>query len=508
MKFKKIPEYLYAPIALAFAAFTLLIITANNYGIFSDELYFYACAEHLQFGYVDHPALVAWATRLNILFGKSLYVLRIFPSLAFSASIVLTAVIANKLGGGRFASFLASLSVVCGFVFWAIFGYFSMNSFDVLFISLAAYLFVLILQKESLRLWIILGIVVGLGLNTKMTMAVFSFSLFAGILLTNKRRVLLTRQPYIAAIIAFLMFLPNILWQAANNWATLEFIRQASDKNLDISIAGLIGQLSFSTNIFLLPVWIAGIVRFFRNSSPISLRPLGVTVIVFFAVYSIGNSKFYYLLPAMPLLMASGSAAFERWTSEKRKWLRIALVVPVVLAGLLTLPFGLTILPIETFAAYSNLFNLGNKMQTENNEAKMIPSFYGQRFSWYELAQKTAEVYYSLPVKERAECGILGFHYSDAGCIDYFGSELGLPKAMSRHMSYWLWGPTPGYSGKTTIIIVSGDARVEKYFKSTLLAATYKFRYIEGSNGLKRIYICRDLIDPIPILWQKIQTYR
>jgi len=144
-------ESLAMPFALALGAFSLVMLTANNYGIFTDELYFYAGAQHLDFGYVDHPPFIAWITRLSMVLGQSLYALRLFPALACAGSVVITALIARALGGKRFAASLASLSILNGAVFWVMFSYVSPNAYDILFITLASYLVILTLQKESDR---------------------------------------------------------------------------------------------------------------------------------------------------------------------------------------------------------------------------------------------------------------------------------------------------------------------------------------------------------------------
>ncbi len=285
MKFGKAASYLLSPVAFALLAFALLMATANNYGIFTDELYLYACAQHLAFGYVDQPPFIAWVTRFSLVFGKSLFVLRFFPALAGAGTVLLAAAIARALGGKRFAAVLASLSILCGSAFWIMFGYVSMNAYDIFFITLVSYLFILVLQKGTMLLWILLGIAVGLGLNTKLTMLVFSFGLFAGLLLTSRRRLLLTRYPYIAAAIALAMFIPHLVWQAANGWPTLEFIRMAGEKNLNLPVTTLILQLAVAANLFLFPIWVTGLWILFRRAGRLSVRPLAIAAVVFFAIY-------------------------------------------------------------------------------------------------------------------------------------------------------------------------------------------------------------------------------
>src|SRR5688572_6110078 len=89
---------------LAAAKLLLHLLTVGRYGIFRDELYYLACAEHLDWGYVDQPpaiALIAWFAR-NV-FGTSLLGLRLLPAIAGAALVWLTGKLALEMGGGRFA---------------------------------------------------------------------------------------------------------------------------------------------------------------------------------------------------------------------------------------------------------------------------------------------------------------------------------------------------------------------------------------------------------------------
>jgi hypothetical protein len=501
-------EYLALPLTFALGAFSLLMLTANNYGIFTDELYFFACVQHLDFGYVDHPPFIAWITRLSMVFGQSLFTLRLFPALACAGSVVITALIARALGGKWFAVSLASLSILCGTVFWVMFSYVSPNAYDILFITLVSYLVILILQKESGSLWIALGVVVGVGMNTKYTMIVFAFGLVVGILLTSQRRMLRTRYPYIAAVIALAMFIPHVLWQVFNDWPTREFIHNAAAKNLNLSLFAILRQLVFAANPLLFPLWGIGLIELARRATPASMRPLAIAIVVFGGVYFMNHLKFYYFLPILPLLLAAGSVALERWIDTGRRgWWRTAVVVPIVLLGVATLPFGLPMLPVDLFVSYARMWGLEEKIQMEHSDAKTIPGYFGQRIGWADFAQSVASVYHAIPDSDRAECGILGFHYGEAGAIDYFGPALGLPKAIGRHMSYWLWGPRQ-YSGKILIVMVSGKARIEPYFRSATLCATYEFPYVDDENRVKRIYLCRDSKEPLPTLWQRLKEYK
>lgn len=498
---------LFTPVTIAFVAFAAWMITATNYGIFTDELYFHSCAEHLDFGYVDHPPFVAWVMRLSMLLGDSLVAIRLFPALAGAGTIMLAGFIARALGGSRSSERLASLSILLGMVFWVIFGYASPNAYDIFFVTLASYAFVRSLLAVGSNPWILLGVAVGLGLNSKLSMAVFACGLAAGLLLTPHLRLLRTPSPYIAAAIALVMVAPQLIWQAVHGWPTLEFVLEARQKNVDQLTLVLLWQIAFVTNPFLVPLWIAGAWGFVRAQGSGPGRPLGIAILAYVVVYLLAQSKFYYFLPVIPALFAAGAVTLEGWTAVRRRWLRASILAPAVLLALVMLPFGLPILPIESFASYAKFWQLAKQTEMERDDPKNIPGYFGQRIGWAAFVDTVAFVYYSLPDSERAACGIMGFHYGESGAIDYFGPARGLPASIGRHESFWLWGPGD-YTGEIMILLMSGDTHVEGYFRSVELRTVYTFPYTEGSFGVKRIYVCRDPVAPLREMWPSMKEYR
>src|SRR5437016_316013 len=109
----------FALVVLTVALRLLLhLLTANRYGIFRDELYYYACSRHLAWGYVDMPPLVPAVTWLFTKFlGSSLFVLRLIPALSESASVALTGYLTYQFGGKRYAMALSALAIAVSAVF-------------------------------------------------------------------------------------------------------------------------------------------------------------------------------------------------------------------------------------------------------------------------------------------------------------------------------------------------------------------------------------------------------
>jgi hypothetical protein len=142
-------------VVLVVAAGKLLLhlATASRYGYFGDELYFLACGEHLDWGYVDQPplvGLVAWLVRHTL--GTSLLAIRSVSALAGAALVVLTGLLAREMGGGRFAMGLSALASALAFVYVVMHYLFTMNALEPLFWTGCAFLVVRIVKTGDQRL--------------------------------------------------------------------------------------------------------------------------------------------------------------------------------------------------------------------------------------------------------------------------------------------------------------------------------------------------------------------
>src|ERR671933_1551112 len=179
---------------LALAKLLLHLLTNGNYGYFRDEFYYVAAGERLDLGYVDFPPFVAIVADVSrFLLGDSPVALRFFPALAGALVVVLAGLMARELGGGRFAQGLAALATLVAPNFLVMGTFLSMDAFDQLFWVSAAYVLLLILKRDQPSLWLLFGLIAGLGLLTKLSMLSFGFGVFVALLLTQSRRHLSTQ---------------------------------------------------------------------------------------------------------------------------------------------------------------------------------------------------------------------------------------------------------------------------------------------------------------------------
>jgi dolichyl-phosphate-mannose-protein mannosyltransferase len=493
---------------LALAKLLLQFAGIRHYGFFRDELYYMACGEHLAWGYVDQPPLIAFAAWfVRHLFGDSLVSIRLLPALAGAAVVFLTGILAHEFGGGRFAQFLAATSILFAPAYLAFDSFLSMNAFEPLFWLLCAWIAVRIVRGASPRLWMAFGAVAGLGLENKHTMLVFGFALIVGLLLSGENRLFYSKWIWIGGLIALALFLPNLLWEAHHGWPQIEVVRNAQlYKNVSISPLRFLGEQVAFLDPLALPVWLGGLAWLFFARSGKCFRFLGWTYLIVLAVFMLLNGKSYFPLPVYPLVMAAGGVASEEFI-QARAWrsLKVALPAAVILGGLIGLPFAVPIFPIDTFLRYSRALPYSNLVKTERDAVPVeLPQLYADMFGWENMAATVARAYHDLPAADQADCAIIGGNYGETGAIDYYGPALGLPKALGGHNSYFYWGPR-GYSGTCAIVFGERSDEFVSFFGDVRRAATISSPHAMPNERYVPVYVCHEPRAPLSVLWPRFR---
>jgi hypothetical protein len=487
-----------------FAAARLLLyfVVGEGYGYFRDEFYYLACADHLAWGYVDQPPLSILLLKISrAVLGDSVMAIRLLPALAGAAAIFLTGWMARAIGGGRFAQALAMIAVLVTPIHLGLTGFYSMNALDVLLWTGAAALLIQILRCDSKHLWPWLGVVLGLGLLNKISMLWLGAGLGAGLLLTAHRRVLVTPGPWIALAIAGVMFLPHVIWQVANDWPTLEFIRNATGgKMVEVAIGDFVKGQIMMMHPLTLPIWLAGLVFLLRSAQ---LRPLAIAYIGIFALLALnGTSRSGYLSPAYTWLLAAGAVALERSLLPAR-WpvLRGAVVAVLFAGGLAFVPMALPVLHVDTYIAYAAKLGIGPST-AERKELAQLPQHYADMFGWNELVDEVARVYRTLSPEEQEIAGFFTYNYGEAGAIDLLGRKYTLPKASSGHNNYALWGLQG--SGEVLIIIGGTQKGHLRMFEQVEQAGTTDCNYCMPYENNQPIWIARGLKVDLEEVWPQL----
>ncbi|MCZ6727979.1 MAG: glycosyltransferase family 39 protein, partial [Acidobacteria bacterium] len=399
------PVLAVTPVAwgLAAAQMLLRLLTHGNYGVFRDEFYYLACADHLAWGYVDHPPLsiaLLWLQRA--LFGDSVIALRLLPTLAAGFLVLMTAVLARELGGGRFAQGLAALTAASVPQYLGMTGFYSMNAIDLVVWVLVLWLVARVVITDDPRLWLPVGLVAGLGLLNKISVLLLGLGLVVGLLATPLRRHLRSRWLWLGGGLAGLLFLPHLIWQMVHGWPTLEFIANAIRyKIAALSTLDFLATQVMDMSPFLLPLWLAGLLYLLFDKQGRRFRVLGLIYVAVLVVLIALRGKPYYLAPTYPVLLAAGCVATGRLLAHgRRRWLRPVLVVFLLLTGALTAPMAAPILPVERFIAYQRALRM-QPTSAEDNVLGPLPPHFADRFGWQELTTAVVAVWKSLPEEER-----------------------------------------------------------------------------------------------------------
>ena len=495
-------------IVFGLAACKLLVhlYVGRHYGYFVDELYYLACSRHLDWGYVDQPPLIALITWIaRSLFGDSLPAIRLLPAVAGAGEVVLAAVIAREFGGKQFAQGFAALATLAAPGILAGHNLLTMNAFEPLFWMGCAWLLIRIVKTGNQKLWIWFGIFAGFGLENKYSMLIFGAGIVVGLLLTPERRALRSPWLWIAGAIAFIIFLPNLLWNIQHHFPFLELQANIRRSGRDVALTpwAFFGQEILAMHPLTLPLWIAGLYYFFSTSGK-PFRVLGWAWVFTAGVIVTLSPRVYYLFPAFPILFAAGAVIWEARLQAQPLWLKLAWPALLVVTGAVLAPIAIPVLPPETYIRYTKALHLAQPA-VETHLLGPLPQIFADQFGWDEMAATVARVYDSLPPEVRPKTAIFGQNYGQAGAIDLFGPKYGLPPAISGHQTYFLWGPRD-YTGESVIVMDGRQQDLETRFTSVQKVASVYHPYSMPYEHFD-VFYCRGLKQPLKEIWPRVKNW-
>jgi hypothetical protein len=497
--------------AIALAKFLFHLYFNNRYGYFRDEFDYIACGNHLAWGYVDQPPLIPFLTHVSrAVLGDSLRSIRFIPALASSLLVVQTALIAREFGGRFFALVLAAITVLVAPQYLSNGSLLTTNCLEPNLWMGCAYFAILAIKRNDSRYWLWFGVVAGVGLEEKYTVALFGFGIVVGLLLTEQRRFLLDKWLWLGGLAALLVFLPNLLWNIHYHWPFLQLMHNIRAEGRDVVLgpAQYFIQQTILVHPLTAPIWIAGLLALFFS---VRLRPyrfLAWTYVVCYGVLFVLHGKNYYLAPVYPMLLAAGAVvidyAFERRSTA---WLKPAIAIVLLASGARLAPVTVPMLSPEHFIAYAKTLPFKLPVMEHEHERAALPQWYADQFGWQEIVDETALAWNQIPPAERADCAIFAQDYGQAGAIDFLGRRDGLPPALSGHQTYFLWGPR-GYSGKCMIVLGERKEVLETYFDSVQFVGISADNSYALEKGIG-VDICRGpKFGTLAQLWPGLKKWR
>jgi hypothetical protein len=496
---------------IASAKFLLHLYFNNRYGYFRDEFDYIACGSRLAWGYVDQPPLIPFVIHVcRALLGDSLRSIRFIPALASSLLVIQAAVIARELGGRRFALLLTAVTIVIAPQYLSNGSLLGTNCLEPILWMGCAYFAILAIKRNHPRYWLWFGVGAGLGLEEKYSIALFGFAIVVGLLLTEQRRIFADKWIWLGGLAAFLVFLPNLLWNIHHDWPFLQLIRNIKAEGRDVVLpAGeYFLQQTLLVHPLTAPIWIAGWLAFLFWKPLRPYRFLGYSYIVCYTVFFLLHGKNYYLAPIYPMLLAAGAVVIESLLAlPRRAWLKPVIVVILAAGGIHLAPIVVPVFSPDRFMAYTRTLPFKLPVMEHAHARATLPQWYADQFGWEEIVAETAKAWNLLPAQERGDCGIFAQDYGQAGAIDFLGRRYGLPPALSGHQTYFLWGPR-GYSGNCLIVLDDSRESLQQLFENVELAG----QSADNPWALERavpVFICRGAkFGSLQQLWPQLKKWR
>jgi hypothetical protein len=448
---------------------------AGAYGPFIDEHYYVACAKRLAWGYVDHPPLGPFILRLAMMLaGDSLVVLRAVASTFGALTVFGTGLLAARLGAGRFGQGLASVAMLAAPIAQVLFGFFSMNAIEPVLWLVLCWLLIELAAGGHPALWVAFGVVAGLAVMNKHTVASLAVALGVAMLVTPARRQLVSRWPFIAAAVAALIVVPNVLWQVQHGWPSLEFYRNAAlYKNQPAGPLQIVMMQLLFMSPGTLPVWLAGLVLLLRRGGGVDLRHLGlVYVALLVMLIASRQSRPDRLLGMYPVLFAAGGLALEE-LSRSRRWIWVGAPAWMALFAVLLAPIGLPLLPPHQLGPYAQTLGLVPQLERGAGKRAELPQWFADRLGWEQLIEDVASVRDTLPADDRSRLMYFAPSYGQAGALEWLGTLRTPGPVYSTHNNYFLWGP-PITDPDVAIVIGNNRERLMEIFEEVRLAKIHE----------------------------------
>ena len=496
---------------IALVKFLVHLYFNNRYGYFRDEFDYIACGEHLAWGYVDQPPLIPFLIHVcRAVLGDSLRSIRFIPALTSSLLVIQAAVITRELGGRKFALLLTAVTVLIAPQYLSNGSLLGTNCLEPTLWMGCAYFAILAIKRSDPRYWLWFGVVAGLGLEEKYSIALFGFAVVLGLLLTEQRRVFAGKWIWLGGLAAFLIFLPNLLWNIHYDWPFLQLIHNIKAEGRDVVLPA--GQYFLQQTLLLnpltAPIWISGLLAFLLWRPLRPYRFLGYSYIVCYTVFFLLHGKNYYLAPIYPMLLAAGAVVIESALEPPRRaWLKPVIAVILLATGIYLAPIVIPVLSPDRFISYMRTLPFKLPVMEHAHARAALPQWYADQFGWEEIVAETAKAWNQLSPQERMDCGVFAQDYGQAGAIDFLGRRYGLPPALSGHQTYFLWGPR-GYSGNCLIVLDDRRERLDQLFERVEVAGYSP----DNPYALEReipVFICRGAkFGSLQQIWPGLKKWR
>lgn len=456
---------------LVFKVILQYVLVSPAYDLQRDEYLYLDQANHLAWGYLSVPPFTSWVSLLIKLLGNGVFWVRLFPALfgALTTLVVWKAIEALK--GDAFALVLGATCITFS-VLLRLNTLYQPNSMDVLSWTTFCYCIIRYLTTEKAKWLYCAAVVFALGFLNKYNIVFLLLGILPAALLTRHRVLFQKPSFYIAATLAFLIVLPNLLWQYNNHFPFVAHLHElAATQLIHVNRLDFFkSQLLFFIGSLL--VIIAGFWSLLYYAPFKTYRLFFFSFIFTMALFVFFKAKDYYAIGIYPIYISFGSVYLSAIFKGKLK--TILRLVSMAIPVLLFIPILQLVFPNKSpqyIVQHSHKYKQLGLLRWEDGQDHALPQDFADMLGWKELAHKVDSVYSAMP--KPANTLVLCDNYGQAGAINYYSAK-GI-KAVSFSADYLNWFDlNKSYNNLIRVKVLSGRAdelkKTAPYFQVSQVA--------------------------------------
>nr|MBC7612267.1 glycosyltransferase family 39 protein [Pseudopedobacter sp.] len=405
--------------------FTLeYLFVSSIYELHRDEFLHLDQANHLAWGYPSLPPLTSWIAVIIKFLGNGIFWVRFFPALAGAITIWLVWETVKLLKGSLYAALLASFSVLFSALL-RINILFQPNSMDILFFTLILFFVIKHIQSEKNINLYFLGISIGFGMMNKYTIAFLVAGLIVAILFTPQRKLLSNKHFYGAIGLAFIIFLPNIIWQIQHHFPVIWHLNTLERTQLvNVNTSDFIGEQIkfFAGSVF---IWVVGLILLFVYPPFKNYRIIGIAFVTAMALFIYFHAKGYYAIGLYPILFPFGAIYFDQMLSKKYlNWSKPTIVILNVMLLIWLAPVIFPLSSPKYIASHPRRFEKLGMLRWEDGKNHQLPQDFADMLGWKELARKTEQAFEMIPKNEQAQTLVIADNYGQTGAVNFYSKHI------------------------------------------------------------------------------------